>query len=100
MVRLTVRVDPSPPPPPFYNFKMEKIGPKFSHLLTVRAVKIPFFFTTALIQLCKKKRFFWGSFRNITVPSFIASLLSCAWPLLGVVQKYKFLKKYSPLVSI
>ena len=36
MVRLTVRVDPSPPLPLFYHFKMEKIGPKFSHLLTVR----------------------------------------------------------------
>ena len=30
-----------------------------------------------LIQLCKKKRFFWGSCRNITVPSYCITATLC-----------------------
>ena len=46
---------------------------------------------------CARKNAFFGVRAEILLSRVIASLLSCAWPLLGVVQKYIFLKKYSPL---
>ena len=44
----------------------------------------------------QKYYFSWGSCRNITVPSYCDSGFLCR-AFLGVVQKCKFLEKYSPL---
>ena len=58
----------------FYHFTMGKIGPKFSHLLTVRAVKRPFFLLTTSLttQLASSK-----------LRKFIPCLSSIYWLLLS-----------------
>ena len=44
----------------------------------------------------QKYNFSWGSCRNITAPSYCIPAFLCR-AILGVVQKYQFLEKYSPL---
>ena len=94
-VRLTVRVDPPPPLTVrvlwfflnkltyfdlFYHFIMEKIGPKFSHLLTVRAEK-----ADPLIG--------WSSVNVfIAFKIFLENITHCTK---GRVQKKKTVKKRS-----
>ena len=65
-------------------------------------------FSEFLNSIEQEKRFIWGSCRNITLFGvraeillswFIAPQESCAGPFWGVVQKYYFLEKYSPLTT-
>ena len=58
--------------------------------------KTVFFGRLPLFNCARKNAFFWLC-AEILLSRVIASLLSCAGPFLGVVQKYKFLEKYSPL---
>ena len=49
---------------------------------------------------CARKKAFLGGVRaEILLSQVIVTRLSCAGPFLGVVQKYKFFEKYSPLLG-
>ena len=47
-------------------------------------------FSKFLIQLCKKKRFFWGSCRNITVSSYCITAFLCMAFVRGCAEIYIF----------
>ena len=72
------------------NYMQIQLVSKGSRKKTVFFGRLPLF-------NCARKNAFFGVRAEILLFRVIASLLSCAWPLLGVMQKYKFLEKYSPL---
>ena len=69
---------------------MEKKAKQCNYMIQCR-------FSEFLIQIVYKKTI-WGVYAEILLPGNNAFRESCAWPILGFVQQYKILEKYTPLV--
>ena len=81
------------------NYMQIQLVSKGSRKKTVFFGRLPLF-------NCARKNAFFGFMQKYYLGGFVAEILlsrviatrdSCAGPFLGVVQKYYFLEKYSPL---